>query len=118
MPRWLKVVLFVLLLLIASIPLAMQFETGSIEGSITDDLGPVANASVDARNVMTGAVGRAQSDAGGAYVVDNLRAGRYSLWIQAPGHDPIWLHGVIVERNQAARQDVHLTRTQTVTPGL
>jgi hypothetical protein len=55
MQRWLKFSLLVLgLLVMAAIPLAMQFDTGSIEGVITNDRGPVANASIEARNLMFG----------------------------------------------------------------
>ena len=119
MPRWVKFVLLgLILLLIGSIPLAMQRETGSIQGMITNDRGPVAKASLEARNVMTGAVTRAESDAAGTYKLENLRAGRYSLWVRAAGHDSIWIREVIVERGQATHQDLHLTRTHATTTGL
>jgi hypothetical protein len=118
MPRWLKYVLLALILmLIASIPLAMQFDRGSIQGTILDNVGPVAKASVEARNVMTGSVTRAESDAGGNYKPQGLRAGRYSLWIQAASRDSIWIREVTVERG-ATRKDVDLTRTPTTTTGL
>ena len=119
MPRWTKFVLLALiLLLIASIPLAMQLETGSIQGKITNDRGPVANASVEARNVMTGTVARAVSDTAGTYNLEHLRAGRYSLFVLAAGHDSLWIRDVIVERGQTAQQDLHLTRTGTTATGM
>ena len=51
------------MLLLASIPLAMQREQVSIDGFITNQNGPIAKASVEARNVMSGSVARVQSDA-------------------------------------------------------
>jgi hypothetical protein len=119
MPVWIKYVLFTLiLLLIASAPLAMQFETGSIQGVITNDLGPVARAFVEAHNVTTGANAHAQSDAHGAYKLDDLQAGRYSLWVQAAGHDSIWLPVVIVERGRVTHLDFHMIRSPGIPTGL
>lgn len=106
--------LLLLLLLVASIPLAMQLETGAIEGVVMNDLGPVANASVEARDVMNG-VFRAGPDASGHYKIESLRAGRYSLWVQAPGHDSIWIRQIVVERGQTTHTDVHLTKSRPTT---
>ena len=111
MPRWLKyLLLFFLLLLIGSIPLAMQLDTGSIRGLVTDDLGPLAKVSIEARNAMTGVVSRVESDSSGNYKLDGLRPGRYSLWIKADQHDSTWIREVIVERGQATRQAIQLER--------
>lgn len=119
MPRWLKYSLLILaFLLLVSIPLAMPFETGSIEGIITDDQGPVAGACVQARNVMTDAVFHVESDAMGYYKLEDLRAGRYSLWVQAAGHDSVWILQIPVERDQSVRQDLYLARSQRDTTGL
>jgi hypothetical protein len=119
MPRWLKyVLLFLTLMLIGSIPLAMQIESGSIEGVITDNQAPLAQAAVEVRNVMTGAVNRVESDAGGKYKVEGLPAGRYSLWVQAAGHEAIWIREVIVERGRATRKDVDLASTRQTTTGV
>ena len=118
MTRGLKFgLLILLLLLLASVPLAMQLETGSIEGVITDDLGLVAEASVEARNVMSGTVFSTKSDEVGHYKLVDLRAGRYSLWVEASGHDLIWIRQVIVERGQTAHNDIRVGRTHTTTSG-
>ncbi len=112
MPRWLKYALLLLaFLLLASIPLAMQFETGSIEGTITDDYGPLAMASAECRNVMTGAVSHVESDANGYYRLSDLWAGTYSLWVQAAGRDSQEIFRVPVERGQTIRRDIHLARS-------
>ena len=125
MPGWIKYVLIALalLLLIGAYPLAMEFETGSIQGVIVNDLGPVAKASVEAHSVLTGAImsgasAGTESDATGAYRLNNLRVGRYSLWVEAAGHEAAWVPVVTVERGKTARQDVHLTRLPTIPTGL
>ena len=107
-----------ILLLLASIPLAMQFETGSIEGVVMNELGPITKASVEARNVMSGAVFRTESDAVGHYKLENLRAGRYSLWVRALGHYSTWIRQVFVERGRTTHSDIHLGKSPTSTSGL
>jgi hypothetical protein len=117
MPQWLKfVILMLILLLLTSIPLAMQFENGSIEGFITDQSGPVAGASVEARNRIHGDVLRTTSDATGYYKLWKVRAGSYSLWVQAEGHDSVWIERIPVEHGQAVREDVALGRTRHTGP--
>jgi hypothetical protein len=109
--------LAVLLLPVASIPLAMQLDTGSIDGVIMDEAGPVANAAVEARNVLSGAVISTESDAFGYYKVENLRSGRYSLWVQA-GHDSLWIPPIPVEPGEAVHQDLRLERSHRGASGL
>jgi hypothetical protein len=119
MPRWLTVFLLILaLFLLVSIPLARQFDTASIEGLIADDHGnPVAGASIEARNTMSGVVMRTRADAGGHYELAGLRAGRYSLWVQAPGYESMWISEIIVKRGKATRKDVRLTPSNSAPPG-
>jgi len=107
-----------ILLLLASIPLAMQFETGSIEGVVTNEIGPIAKASVEARNAISGAAFRTESDAVGRYKLEDLRGGRYSLWVQAVGHDSIWIRQVSVERGRTTHGDIHLGKSPTSTSAL
>jgi Carboxypeptidase regulatory-like domain len=106
-----------LLLPVASTPLATQLDTGSIDGVIMDEAGPVANATVEARNVVSGAVFPTESDALGYYKVENLRSGRYSLWVQA-GRDSLWIPPIPVEPGEAVHQDLHLTRSHRGASGL
>ena len=105
-----------LILLLAAIPLAMRFESGSIEGVITDEVGPVAGASVEATNVMTLAVFKTESDSAGHYKFEDLRAGRYSLWVVADGHDSVEIPRVIVDHGQAVREDLRLRRIRPKGP--
>ena len=119
MARGLKFGLFILiLLLLVSIPLAMQYQTGSIEGVIRNDVGPIATASIEARHLMSGFTVRTESDAKGHYKLENLRTGRYSLWVQAPGHDSVWVRQVSVEPGHTTHSDVHVGRAPTITSGL
>ena len=115
MARWIKYALLSLLVLfLCAIPLAMQFETGSIEGTVGDDFGPVAYASVEANHMMTGAFSHTESDPAGNYKLENLHPGRYALWVQAQGHDSLWLREVIVERGRATHQDLMLKRSPRI----
>ena len=111
MPRWLKYSLWILLIvLLTAIPLAMLSEAGSLEGVITDELGPVPGAVVKATNVMTLDVSRTATNSAGHYKFDKLRAGRYSLWITADGHDSIEVPRLIVDHGQEVRQDLQMRR--------
>lgn len=112
MSRTLKYALLIAaVLLLVSIPLAMQREAGGIDGLVTDETGPVAKASVEARNVMSGAVFRAQSDAAGYYKLVSLPQGRYSLWAKAPGHDSEWIRELIVEQGRTTHRDIRLGKS-------
>jgi hypothetical protein len=101
-----------IVLLLASLPLAMQRETGSIDGLITNEQGPIAKASIEAKGVMSGTVFRTQSDQGGYYKLESLPQGRYSLWIKAPEHDSVWVREVIVNHGRTTRRDVHLGKSR------
>ena len=109
MPRGFKYVLLALvLMLIGSVPLAMQFDTGSISGTVIDEAGPVENASVEARNIISGVQAHTTSDPSGRYLLGGLRQGRYSMWVRAPRHDSVWVAKVIVVSGQTTTCDVQL----------
>lgn len=111
MPHWLKfVLLFLVLLLISSIPLARQFESSAIQGFVTDQNGPVAGASIEAREAISGLTFRAETGASGWYQIERMKAGRYSLDVHAPGHDSLWIARVIVAPGQVVHEDVFLSR--------
>jgi hypothetical protein len=117
MPRWFKFVLIALLLLLLGVPLAMQWDMGSLEGVITDARGSVKGAYITTRNVMSGAVVRVQSDGAGHYNSGNLRAGRYSLWIEASDHDSLWIAQVVIARGQVTHRDVQLSQVRPAQTG-
>ncbi len=110
------IILALLLLLLVSIPLAKQLENGVIEGFITDASGSVAGASVEARNVISGALLRTVSDSKGYYQIENVRAGWYSLWVQEDRHNASKVLSVLVEHGQTARGDVYLNRIGETLP--
>ena len=111
MPKWFRFTLLAaLLLLLAAVSLAMQYRGGTIEGVISNDDGPVAGAVVDARHTMSGEQTQAISGADGRYRLDNLRAGRYSLWVHAERHTASWIQQISVEQGKSTRQDVRLAR--------
>jgi hypothetical protein len=115
MPHWLKYVLLIFIFLIlVSRPLAMQFSTGALEGTVSDEFGPVANASIEARCTATGAIHWAQTDSRGYYRMEALRSGHYSLWVKSAGHDSTWIREVIVEAGRTTRADVHLSRARAI----
>jgi len=109
MSRTLKYALLIAAVaLLAWVPLAMQSDTGKIHGAITDEHGPVVKASLEIRNVMSGMVLHAQSDATGQYRLESVPQGRYSFWVQAPAHDSVWIREVIVEQGRTTRRDIRL----------
>ncbi len=110
--------LILMLLLLASFPLAKQFETGSIEGAIRNNYDPISKVTVEARAIVDGAAVRAESDSAGHYKLRRLRPGRYSLWVAAPGHDSTWVRQVILERGETVRSDIQLNRPPEIQSGL
>lgn len=106
--------LILMLLLLGSLPLAMQLQTGSIEGVVRNDYDPVGKVLVEARNLASGAIFRTESDPAGHYKLDKLRPGRYSLSVEAPGRDSTWVRQVILERGDALRSDMQVDRPVAV----
>jgi len=116
MPHWLKYALLMfLLLLVGSIPLAMQFETGSINGLVVDDRGPIEGASIEAHDSVTGSVSRTESDRLGRYEISRLRPGQYSMWVEADLHDSIWIPQIMVVHGEPTERDFKMTRNRIET---
>ena len=111
------ILLIILILLLGSIPLAMQRDRAVLEGRITNNQGAaIVGAVVEARNTMTGVVFRAAADASGNYSIEDLPPGRYSLWVTAAGHDSVWIREVIVDRGSAVRRDIRLATSESPFP--
>jgi hypothetical protein len=112
----LKYAMLTVTFLLAAGPLALQYQTGSIEGTVTrPDTSPIAGACVEARNLMTGAFLRVKTDAAGHFDIRELRAGRYSLWVEADSHSSLWVVRVVVSHGQATRQDIQLVPKSPIT---
>lgn len=102
--------LLILPVLLATLSFVLQPDTGSIEGTVTDQWGPVAEAMITARNVMTGEVKRTRSNPVGDYAITSVRQGHYTLWVEAADHDSLLLMRVFVERGAVTRQDVFISK--------
>jgi len=98
------------LVLIGAFPIELQRKTGAIEGFVVDQWGPVAAASLTARNLISGTTVHGKSDSQGHYRLDGLHAGTYSIWVEAVGHDSIWVMRVQVERGLDAQQDMFIRK--------
>ena len=112
MSSWLKFpLLTALMLMTASVPKARIADDGQIEGFVRDQAGPIAGASVEIHNLVTGAMQRGESDALGRYLFVKVRPGRYSLWVEAMGHDSVWIPRIVVDYGQAVQQNIFLNRS-------
>jgi hypothetical protein len=100
--------------------LAAFGQDGSITGTISDPQGLAsANASIDAKNIDTGAVFHGGASSTGNYVI-SVPTGRYELTVTAPGFKKYVRTNLEVVVATATRQDVRLevggvTETVTVT---
>lgn len=114
MPHWLKwVLLGLIFILIGSVPLAMQFGTGYIFGTVANELGPVPNVMIEAHRDNTDVITSTESDITGRYRLADLQAGRYSVSAQAVDRTPIWTQNVIVEPGRGTRLDLRFPRLYT-----
>ncbi len=85
-----------------------QSDQGSITGTITDPQGGVTpNASIDARNVDTGAIFHGGTSSTGNYVIQ-LPAGKYELTVTVPGFKKYVRANIQVVTASATRQDIKL----------
>jgi len=91
---------------------------GSMEGFLFDDFGPVMLATATLHNPVTGLLVETRPNNIGFYSFDELQAGKYLLYVEAPAHDPVTISDVIVEYGKVTRQDVHMVRidiTESIT---
>ncbi|QHS50681.1 TonB-dependent receptor [Edaphobacter sp. 12200R-103] len=98
----------VLVLLISGGAMA-QVEQGRFVGHIQDPTGAaVAGAAVEATNLATNIVQRAQSNGGGDFVITPVLAGNYVLTVTATGFQKATTKTIEVQVGQIVRQDVTL----------
>ena len=84
-----------------------QSDRGTITGTITDAAGGVvANASVEARQVGTGAVYQAGTSATGNYTISQLPAGNYEMTVTLAGFKKFVRQGLAVEVAQTLRIEI------------
>jgi Carboxypeptidase regulatory-like domain len=111
--------LFVVATLIACVSsLNAQQITGSITGTVKDQQGAlVTNADVKASNVETGLMRSARTDSDGAYNIQYLPVGEYSVTVNAPGFEKFVQQHLTITVDQAQALNVVLTvgaESQTV----
>jgi hypothetical protein len=106
-----------LVLAVASAP--AQTDRGTITGAISDPAGAVIpSASIEAKNVNTGAVYTAASTSTGNYTLAQLPAGVYQLSASVPGFKQYIRTGITVLVAQILRIDITLevgNITETIT---
>ncbi|PWU10309.1 MAG: hypothetical protein C5B51_04510 [Terriglobia bacterium] len=104
-----RVPLIVLGLLTLAVTAFAQSDRGTITGTISDPAGAViANATVEARNVATGAVYNGASSATGNYTLGQLPVGTYELSVAVPGFKKYVRTGLVVEVAGTLRIDAAL----------
>jgi hypothetical protein len=85
-------------------------DDASLGGRVTDEnLVPIASATISARNVFSGEVEYARSDATGLYKFTGLRQGRYSVFAEAEGYGCRWVFNVFLFRGKSTELDLILT---------
>jgi len=86
-----------------------QGDRGTITGTISDQQGAVvANATIEARNVETGALYPATSTAAGIYTLSQLPVGIYEVTVTVPGFKKFVRQGLRVEVAQTMGIDIAL----------
>src|SRR5262245_41379623 len=96
-------------LLLATLPLAAQTDTGSLEGRVTDRQGAaVSGARIQLTNQASGAVRKIESGAGGNYRFTLIPPGRYDVEAAAHGFRTFVDTGVPVAVASPARLDILL----------
>jgi hypothetical protein len=106
-------------LILAATPSLAQTDRGTITGAVSDPVGAViSSGSIEAKNVNTGAVYKAQSTSTGNYTLAQLPAGTYQLSASVPGFKQYLRTGITVLVAQVLRIDIELevgSITETVT---
>jgi hypothetical protein len=89
--------------------LSAQNIYASLAGTVHDPSGAVVSgASITATNAGTGLTRTAVSDARGAYLINVLPAGTYTIVVSLKGFKETVLRGIVLQVNQQAREDVAL----------
>ncbi len=95
--------------LLAAVAAFAQSDRGTITGTVTDPAGAVVpNASLEAKNVQTGAVYQAASTQTGNYTIAELPVGQYTLTATAAGFKKYSHENLTVPAAQTIRVDVAL----------
>ena len=100
---------FAILSLLVCLVCRAQVSSGSLIGDTHDENGrPAANAAIEARNESTGFVRTGTTDSTGAYRIDDLAPGVYTVTARRTGMETSSISGVTVELDQKTRLDFAL----------
>ncbi len=94
---------------VLSVAAFAQSDRGTITGTVSDPAGAVvANATIEARNIDTGAVYPVATSTTGNYTIAQLPAGSYDLTVAVPGFKRFVRQGLTVQAAQTIRVDATL----------
>lgn len=104
-----RLLLFSVLILASSTSLLAQVDRGAIVGSVTDQAGArIAGAQVTVTNLATNQANRVESNEEGAFSLNLLRIGTYSVSAEKQGFQRIVQQNVEVGVNQSIRVELVL----------
>jgi hypothetical protein len=99
----------ILVLALLAFPIVAQVSSGSLLGDVRDEKSAVVpGVIIVARNNSTGFSRTTSTNAFGAYRIDDLLPGSYTVTAQRDGFQIVTISPVLVEINQKARADVEL----------
>src|SRR5215469_3091966 len=105
---------FLLLILLAGLPLYAQTDRATITGAVIDPSGRrISGADVDVTSASTGLTRHAQTNEAGLYTVTSLNTGTYTVKIQAPGFSAYKTEAISLDVGQTRTLDAKLTMRGT-----
>ena len=118
MPRLRSLCLLTLFALLSSTMLFAQRDLGTITGTVSDPQGAaVPNATVVITEDATGLTYQVQTDSAGTYVRPLLKAGTYTVDVEATGFQKSVQKGIIVSPGGSKRRKRHFAGRQRIADG-
>ena len=101
---------FLLLLILTPLPVFGQATDGNVAGTVYDPSGAVVpDAIVQVRNIATGVTRDTKTDSSGAYQINNVLVGTYSITAKAQGFAAATLANVDITLNRTTTANLKLT---------
>src|SRR5258708_33767768 len=99
-----------LLVLLCSVPLLAQVGKSGLTGTVTDVSGAIVpNVKVTAKNDATNLTWSAVTSASGAYFIQDLPVGRYSITAEAPGFQRSVVQNFVTEVDRVSSVNITLS---------
>src|SRR5262245_1640878 len=96
-------------IVLSVVPALGQVASSALLGEVHDESGALLpRVQIMARQELTGFRNNAVTDSAGAYRIDQLSPGRYTVTASLPGFKTLSMDSVVVEVNQKARLDLLL----------